>query len=67
MATQVTFLSIMKVVVILKKQSNSMVYRICKSESTKIFHNAMYDVCWIRSMGIQINGQIVDTMIAASL
>ena len=27
----------------------------------------MYDVCWIRSMGIKINGQIVDTMIAASL
>jgi len=33
----------------------------------KIFHNAMYDVCWIRSMGIKINGLIVDTMIAASL
>ena len=40
---------------------------ICKTTSTKIFHNAMYDVCWIRSMGIKINGQIVDTMIAASL
>jgi DNA polymerase I-like protein with 3'-5' exonuclease and polymerase domains len=40
---------------------------ICKTTSTKIFHNAMYDVCWIRSMGIPINGQIVDTMIAASL
>ena len=40
---------------------------ICKTTATKIFHNAMYDVCWIRSMGIQINGQIVDTMIAASL
>ena len=40
---------------------------ICKSESRKIFHNAMYDVCWIRSMGIKINGEIVDTMIAASL
>ena len=40
---------------------------ICKTTSTKIFHNAMYDVCWIRSMGILINGQIVDTMIAASL
>ena len=33
----------------------------------KIFHNAMYDVCWIRQMGIKINGLIVDTMIAASL
>ena len=40
---------------------------ICKSESRKIFHNAMYDVCWIKSMGIKINGEIVDTMIAASL
>ena len=35
--------------------------------STKIFHNAMYDVSWIRSMGFQINGGIIDTMIAASL
>jgi len=37
------------------------------SDAIKIFHNAMYDVCWIRSMGLGINGQIVDTMIAASL
>ena len=36
-------------------------------DAIKIFHNAMYDVCWIRSMGLKINGQIVDTMIAASL
>ena len=27
----------------------------------------MYDVCWLRRLGIQINGMIVDTMIAASL
>jgi DNA polymerase I-like protein with 3'-5' exonuclease and polymerase domains len=27
----------------------------------------MYDVCWIRNLGIKINGLIVDTMIAASL
>ena len=37
------------------------------TDATKIFHNAMYDVCWIRSMGLKINGLIVDTMIAASL
>ena len=35
--------------------------------ATKIFHNAMYDVCWIKNLGIKINGLIVDTMIAASL
>ena len=33
----------------------------------KIFHNAMYDVCFIRAAGLKINGQIVDTMIAGSL
>ena len=40
---------------------------VCQSPATKIFHNAMYDVCWIRNLGIKINGLIVDTMIAASL
>ena len=40
---------------------------ICKAPSTKIFHNAMYDVCWIRKLGIKINGLIIDTMIASSL
>ena len=27
----------------------------------------MYDVCWIRKLGININGLIVDTMIASSI
>jgi DNA polymerase I-like protein with 3'-5' exonuclease and polymerase domains len=40
---------------------------ICESTADKIFHNAMYDVCWIRTMGFKINGRIYDTMIAASL
>ena len=40
---------------------------VCESSATKIFHNAMYDVCWIRKLGIKINGLIVDTMIASSL
>ena len=38
-----------------------------RSDSTKIFHNAMYDVCWLRAIGIQVHGMVVDTMIAASL
>ena len=33
----------------------------------KIFHNAMYDVCFIRAAGLDIAGEIVDTMIAGSL
>ena len=40
---------------------------VCESKADKIFHNAMYDVSWIRAMGFKINGRIYDTMIAASL
>jgi len=37
------------------------------TNSLKIFHNAMYDVCWLRRLGIKINGKIVDTMIASAV
>jgi DNA polymerase I-like protein with 3'-5' exonuclease and polymerase domains len=40
---------------------------VCECPADKVFHNAMYDVCWIRALGIKINGNIYDTMIAASL
>ena len=40
---------------------------ILKSDATKIFHNAMYDVCWLRSEGLEVKGPIVDTMIATAL
>ncbi|MEK9741746.1 MAG: DNA polymerase [Pelagibacteraceae bacterium] len=33
----------------------------------KIFHNAMYDMSWIRKEGFKVNGTIYDTMIMASL
>jgi DNA polymerase I-like protein with 3'-5' exonuclease and polymerase domains len=38
-----------------------------KQDSTFIFHNAMYDICWLRSSGITPPAKVVDTMIAASL
>ena len=38
-----------------------------KQDSKFIFHNAMYDVCWLRSAGLKMPTKIVDTMIAASL
>ena len=50
-----------------KKKTLNWFKDVLLSDAIKIFHNAMYDVCWIRSMGLKINGQIVDTMIAASL
>jgi DNA polymerase I-like protein with 3'-5' exonuclease and polymerase domains len=40
---------------------------VLSTPATKIFHNAMYDVCWIRALGLSINGKIVDTMIASAL
>ena len=40
---------------------------VLNTPATKIFHNAMYDVCWIKSIGLKINGKIVDTMIAAAI
>jgi len=43
------------------------VKEICALPSTKIFHNAMYDVCWLRAYGVKINGPIIDTMVMASL
>ena len=41
-----------------------------KSLSTncdKIFHNALYDVGWLRREGVTLNGKIQDTVIAAPL
>ena len=33
----------------------------------KIFHNASYDVGWLRRWGLEVKGRIIDTMIAAPL
>ena len=40
---------------------------VCKSPSTKIFHNASYDLGWIRAYGIEVKGNIIDTMVAAAI
>ena len=51
-----------------KKLVLSWLQDVCNQpDTTFIFHNAMYDICWLRSAGINIKGKIVDTMIAASL
>ena len=41
--------------------------KVCATDAVKIFHNAMYDVCWIKAYGIPVNGHIMDTMVMASL
>ena len=40
---------------------------VLEAPSTKIFHNAIYDVCWLRAMGFKINGDIACTMIASAV
>ena len=40
---------------------------VCALPATKLFHNAMYDVCWLKAYGVNINGHIVDTMVMAAL
>ena len=50
-----------------KKKVFNYFRKVLKSDAIKIFHNAMYDVSWLRAEGIEVNGPIVDTMIATAL
>ena len=43
------------------------VKRQMSSPADKIFHNSLYDVGWLKREGIEIQGKIQDTMIAAPL
>jgi len=43
------------------------VKEICSYDNVKLFHNAMYDVCWLKSYGIDVKGHIIDTMVMLSL
>jgi DNA polymerase I-like protein with 3'-5' exonuclease and polymerase domains len=40
---------------------------IAKHPADKIFHNASYDVGWLRRLGIKVEGKLIDTMLAAPL
>ena len=41
--------------------------KILDSPCDKIFHNASYDVGWLRQWGLDVKGRLIDTMIAAPL
>ena len=47
-----------------RKQVLNWLQDILNAPSTKIFHNAIYDVCWLKRLGLKIQGDIVCTMIA---
>ena len=40
---------------------------ILQTPAMKIFHNAMYDVLWIKRLGLTIHGTIIDTMVVTAL
>ena len=40
---------------------------VLKTKADKIFHNAIYDMCWIHRLGLTVHGTIIDTMIMTSL
>jgi DNA polymerase I-like protein with 3'-5' exonuclease and polymerase domains len=40
---------------------------VLKTPASKVFHNAIYDMCWIHRLGLTVHGTIVDTMVIASL
>jgi len=48
---------------ILKRQ----VQKIMNLPCDKVFHNASYDVGWLRWWGVEVKGKIIDTLIAAPL
>tara|TARA_R100000700_G_scaffold1282_1_gene3258 strand:- start:852 stop:2717 length:1866 start_codon:yes stop_codon:yes gene_type:complete len=48
---------------IIKRQ----IKKIMELPCDKVFHNASYDVGWLRWWGIEVKGKIIDTLIAAPL
>jgi DNA polymerase I-like protein with 3'-5' exonuclease and polymerase domains len=52
---------------LIKEQVLKYMQDVCALPCRKIFHNAQYDVGWLRAYGIEIKGEIVDTMIAGAL
>ena len=40
---------------------------VCRAPGVKVFHNAAYDIGWLRAHGIIVYGKVADTMIAAAL
>jgi DNA polymerase I-like protein with 3'-5' exonuclease and polymerase domains len=47
--------------------ANKWLKKVFECPADKIMHNAQYDAGWIKQMGFDINGRIIDTMLIASL
>jgi len=52
---------------LIKEQVLKYMHDICNLPCRKIFHNAQYDVGWLQAYGIDVKGEIIDTMVAGAL
>ncbi len=52
---------------LIKEQVMRYMHDVCSLPCTKIFHNAQYDVGWLQAYGIDVKGEIIDTMVAGAL
>ena len=52
---------------LIKEQVLQYMSDVCALPCRKIFHNAQYDVGWLNAYGVEVKGEIVDTMIAGAL
>ena len=50
-----------------EKQVNKWLKKVFDCPADKIMHNAQYDLGWIKRMGFNMKGRVIDTMVAASL
>ena len=50
-----------------EKDRKPLAEKVFESPADKIMHNAQYDAGWIKQMGFDINGRIIDTMLIASI
>ena len=46
---------------------NKYLKKVFESPADKIMHNAQYDMGWIRAMGFEVKGRVIDTMMTAAL
>jgi DNA polymerase I-like protein with 3'-5' exonuclease and polymerase domains len=46
---------------------NKWLKKVFESPADKIMHNAQYDLGWIKAMGFEVKGRIIDTMMTAAL
>ena len=50
-----------------EKIVNKWLKKVFECPADKVMHNAQYDLGWIRAMGFEMKGRVIDTMLVAAL